>query len=303
MVSKKKLVLRSLMFVPGHNEKLYDSALKCDADALLFDLEDSVQPTKNKLIARQMIVSKLKDDRFDNYLKFVRLNEISTEFFLTDVIEVSKANIDSFLLSKANNKEDVLYLDMLLTSIELERGYEKGKFSIIPILESTSSIVNIKEIAECSTRIIALGFGSEDFVSELKGVRDFNTNYSISLPRSYVPIVARSYGLEAIDAAYIKVHDDNGLVIHAQQGKVLGYSGMWVLHPKQINIVNEIYSPTEEEYIDALKIMELKEKADKQDKGVAIIEGRFIGPPLVIKAKEIIERKELIVKRKKLWKK
>ena len=292
-------LLRSMMFVPGHNEKLIESAIKSTADALIFDLEDSVQPESNKLIARDVIVDKSKGKEFDRFQKFVRLNEIETEFFLQDVLQVTQGNIDGFLLSKTNTKEDVQYLDQLLTSIEKDRKLEAGKFSIIPILESALSIVNINEIALSSKRIIALGFGSEDYVSDIQGIRDFETNQSISFPRQLVPIVARAHGLEAIDAAYIKVHDLEGLNRHLQTGKVLGYGGMWILHPKQNDLANEVFSPTEQEYQDSVNFLRLYEEAKKINKGVAIIEGKFVGPPLITKSKDIIARVELIEKRKK----
>lgn len=295
-------LLRSMMFVPGHNEKLIESAVKSTADALIFDLEDSVQPESNKLIARGVIVDKSKGKEFDRFQKFVRLNEIETEFFLQDVLTVTHGNIDGFLLSKTNSKEDVQYLDQLLTSIEKDRKLDAGKFSIIPILESALSIVNINEIALSSKRIIALGFGSEDYVSDIQGIRDFETNQSISFPRQLVPIVARAHGLEAIDAAYIKVHDLEGLERHLQTGKVLGYGGMWILHPKQNELANEVFSPTEQEYKDSVNFLRLYEEAKKINKGVAIIEGKFVGPPLITKSKDIIARVELIETRKNHFK-
>lgn len=299
MKSKIQL-LRSMMFVPGHNEKLIESAAKSIADALIFDLEDSVQPASNKLIARNVIVKSSQDRKFDHFQKFVRLNEIDTEFFLQDVLTVTHANVDGFLLSKTNRKEDIQYLDNLLTSIEKERQIVVGKFKIIPILESALSIVNIHEIATCSNRIIALGFGSEDYVSDIQGVRDFGVNLSISFPRNLVPIVARAYGLEAIDAAYIKVHDLEGLEEHLKVGKTLGYGGMWVLHPKQNELVNEYFAPTEQEYRDAVEFLRLYEEAKKLNKGVAIIEGKFVGPPLITKSNDIISRYEMIQERKQI---
>jgi citrate lyase subunit beta/citryl-CoA lyase len=297
------MVLRSLMFVPGHNEKLIDSACNSNADALLFDLEDSVQPPSNKPLARKLIIKKLEDKRFDHFYKFVRLNEIDSEYFLQDVLQLTHAPIDGFLLSKTNTEEDIIYLDHLLSSIERERGLEVGKFSIIPILESAASILNINEIATASKRNVALGFGSEDYVSDIKGVRDFNTKLSIQYPRSLVPIVARANKLEAIDAAYIKVHDLEGLEEHLDIGKILGYSGMWVLHPKQNDLVNKIYSPTKQEFEDAKEFLRLYKEAQRLNKGVAIIEGKFVGPPLITKSNDVISRMELIEKREKVKKK
>ena len=290
MNKSKAYVMRSMMFVPGHNPKLLESASKSNADALLFDVEDSVQPPENKLLARKMIVEKSQEKIYDKFYKFVRVNEIGTEFFLQDIIQLTEAKIDGFLLSKTETYEDVKFLDNLLTSIEIERGYESGKFKIVPILETTKSIVNVKEIATASDRIIAIGFGSEDFVSDLQGVRDFGTDVSLFNPRAYVAIVARAFNLEAIDAAYINVHDLKGLEKHLQVGKTLGYGGMWVLHPKQNTLVNKIYSPTKEEYSNANRILELYEKAKELKKGVAIIDGTFIGPPVIIKANSILDR-------------
>lgn len=288
-----KTLMRSLHFVPGNNERLINSAANSNADILIFDLEDSVQPAKNKILARQIIADNLKRKEFNKFIIYVRLNEIDTEFFLQDVIELTKAPIDGFLLSKTNSADDVKYLDNLLSSIELERKLER-KIKIIPILESALSIVNINEISTSSSRISALGYGSEDFVSDIQGVRDFGTNVSIDYSRKLVPIVARARELEAIDAAYIHVHDLEALEIHANEGKVLGYSGMWVLHPKQNEIVNKVYSPTLEEYESAKEFLLLYEEAKRQNKGVAIVNGKFVGPPLVTKANEIIKKMEII---------
>jgi citrate lyase subunit beta/citryl-CoA lyase len=287
------MLLRSLQFVPGNNERLINSAKNSIADVLIFDLEDSVQPEKNKILAREIIKKALQTKEFEKYVKFIRLNEIDTEFFLQDVIELTKAPIDGFLLSKTNSADDVKYLDNLLSSIERERKSSK-RLKIIPILESALSIVNINEISVASPRLIALGYGSEDFVSDIQGVRDFHTNASIDYARKLVPIVARARGLEAIDAAYIHIHDLDNLETHANEGKVLGYTGMWVLHPKQNELVNTIYSPTAEEYQDAKEFLMLYEEAKRQNKGVAIVNGKFVGPPLVTKANEIIKRKEII---------
>ncbi len=294
MANKKIKLMRTLQFVPGHNQKLIDSGAKSDADIILFDLEDSVQPAENKLKARDLIIDNIRTLKFEKFEIYIRLNEIETEFFLQDVLRLTEANITGFLLSKTNTEDDVKYLDNLLTSIELERGLVHGYFKIIPILESALSIVNINTIAISSKRIVALGYGSEDYVSDIEGVRDFNTNVSIDLPRKLVPIVARANNLEAIDAAYIKVHDLEGLIKHANEGKVLGYSGMWILHPKQNSLANTVYSPTKEEFDDSMEFLRLYGEAKNINKGVAIIEGRFVGPPLIRKANDIIAKAKLI---------
>lgn len=293
-MEKKEFLLRSLMFVPGHNEKLLQSAAKSSADVLLFDVEDSVLPVSNKQLARDTIKHYVENNFFKNFDAFVRINEISSGFLLQDVVQLSIDGICGFLLSKTNTREDVIFLDRLLEVIELEKGFQVGKFKIIPILETAASIINANEIAQSSKRIIAIGFGSEDFVSDIEGIRDFDTNTSIFTPRAWVAMVARTHKLIPIDAAYIKVHDLEGLEAHLKVGRTLGYAGMWVLHPKQNDLTNKYYSPTDEEIAEAYEILKLAETANQQDKGVAIINGKFIGPPLVVKAKTTIKRVELI---------
>lgn len=292
-MENEKYVMRSLMFVPGHNEKLIQSASKTDADVILLDVEDSV-PISLKQQARDSIKHHIQAKTFKNYMVFVRVNEINSGLLLQDILQLTLDGVDGFLLSKTDTEKDVIFLDRLLEVIEMERNFPVGKFKIIPILETAASIINSNDIAKASKRIISIGFGSEDFVSDLEGIRDFNTNTSIFSPRAWVAMVARTHKLVPIDAAYIKIHDLEGLEEHLKVGKTLGYAGMWVLHPKQNELTNRYYSPTEEEIAEAYEILKLSKEANDINKGVAIINGKFIGPPLVVKANRIINRVKLI---------
>lgn len=293
-MSKKDYLMRSLMFVPGHNEKFILNAASSDADVILLDVEDSVMPATNKQLARDNIKRHIEEKTFSGSDVFVRINEFSSGHLLQDIMQLSIEGITGFLLSKANSVEDIVLLDKLLALIEIERGIPLGEFKIIPILETAESIINSNEIAQASKRIIAIGFGSEDFVSDLDGLRDFDTNTSIFAPRAWVAMVARANNLIPIDAAYIKVHDLEGLQKHINVGRTLGYAGMWVLNPKQNKFVNESYAPSEEEVSEAYEILRLYDEAIKLNKGIAIINGKFIGPPLVVKAKHILDKVKLI---------
>ncbi len=293
-MSKKDYLMRSLMFVPGHNEKFILNAACSDADVILLDVEDSVMPATNKQLARDNIKRHIEEKTFSGSDVFVRINEFSSGHLLQDIMQLSIEGITGFLLSKANSVEDIVLLDKLLALIEIERGIPLGEFKIIPILETAESIINSNEIAQASKRIIAIGFGSEDYVSDLDGLRDFDTNTSIFAPRAWVAMVARANNLIPIDAAYIKVHDLEGLQKHINVGRTLGYAGMWVLNPKQNKFVNESYAPSEEEVSEAYEILRLYDEAIKLNKGIAIINGKFIGPPLVVKAKHILDKVKLI---------
>jgi citrate lyase subunit beta/citryl-CoA lyase len=297
---KEQFIMRSLMFVPGHNEKLLQSAANSTADVLLLDVEDSVLPAENKKDARKIIKSYVQNGTFSKHRVFVRINEIKSGFLLQDILQLTIEGITGFLLSKTNSASDIVFLDKLLETIELERELQVGYFKLIPILETAASIINANEIAQSSERIIAIGFGSEDFVSDIEGIRDFDSNTSIFSPRAWVAMVARMHNLIPIDAAYIKVHDSEGLEAHLKVGRTFGYAGMWVLHPSQIELVNRYYSPSKVEIEEAQEILSLAEEANKLGKGVAIINGKFIGPPLVVKANKIIARVKLIELKRRL---
>lgn len=298
-MEKKKLLMRSLMFVPGHNKKLINSASNSDADIILLDVEDSVYPLSNKQIARDTIKEIMENGVLKDFKVFVRINEVESGMLLQDVYQLTIPGIDGFLFSKTYTAGDIIFLDKLLEVIELEKNIPVGSFKIIPILETAASVVNADDIAKASKRNVAIGFGSEDFVSDLEGIRDYGTDVSLFIPRAWVAMVARSNNLLPIDAAYINVHDLDGLEKHLMKGKTLGYDGMWVLHPKQNELVNKYYGPSEQEIEDAKKILLLSEEAHKMGKGVAIIEGKFIGPPLVVKAKKVLEKANLIKLNKK----
>lgn len=293
-MEKKEYLMRSLMFVPGHNDKLQISASKSSADVILLDVEDSVLPISNKQIARDLIRKNVESGLFKDYEVFVRINDIDTGFLLQDVYQLTVTGITGFLFSKTNTAADIIFFDKLLEVIENEKGFEKGKFKIIPILETASAIVNANEIARASERNVGLGFGSEDFVSDLEGIRDFEETTSIFTPRAWVAMVARTHNLIPIDAAYIHIHDLDGLERHLQKGRTLGYAGMWGIHPKQNDLINNYYSPSEEEIQEAKEIFSLFEEAQKSGKGVAIINGKFIGPPLFVKAERTLKRAKLI---------
>ncbi len=293
-MKKNEYLMRSLMFVPGHNEKLQLSASNSKADIILLDVEDSVLPVSNKQSARDLIKKNIESGLFKDFEVFIRINDIQTGLLLQDVHQLTIPGVTGFLFSKTNTADDIIFFDKLLEIIEYEKGFEKGKFKIIPILETAASIVNANEIAKASERNVALGFGSEDFVSDLEGIRDFEEATSIFSPRAWVSMVARTHNLIPIDAAYIHVHNLEGLERHLQKGRTLGYAGMWVLHPKQNELVNKHYSPSLEEINEAKEIFSLFEEAQKSGKGVAIINGKFIGPPLVVKAERIIKRQNLI---------
>ncbi len=286
-------LMRSLMFVPGHNAKLLKSASKSNTDILLLDLEDSVLPVKNKQIARDKIEQWVKTGAFNKHLVFPRVNDRESGQLLKDVHQLTIEGIHGFMYPKSQKGEDVYFFDKLLETIEYEKGLPVGKFKIIPLIETAAAVMNAQEICQASTRIVAIAYGCEDFIADLEGIHDPN-GQSLFVPRAMIAMAARANNVVPIDTVHIYVHNLEDLEKNLKIAKNLGFEGMLVLHPKELPLVHEYFSPTEKEVKDAEEMLHLSEEAEKMDKGVAVLNGKFIGPPMVITAKKILKKHELI---------
>lgn len=289
-------LMRSLMFVPAHNQKLLDSAVRRDADVLLLDIEDSV-PYPEKQKSRDNIKEFVKRDDLNGKLLFPRVNDRESGELLKDAYQLTIDGISGFMYPKSTKGEDIYFFGKLLETIEYEKGFPIGTFKIIPLIETAGAVINIKEICTACNRVIAVAFGCEDYVTDLQGKHDVE-GQSIMTARNLISIGARSCGVLPIDTVHIKVHDLEDLEKNLILSRNLGFEGMLVLNPKELPLVHQYYSPTEEEIAWAKEMIALSEEAESEGKGVALKEGKFIGPPMVKMARNIIRKQELIESRK-----
>lgn len=287
-------LLRSLMFVPAHNDRLIQSAVKTNADVLLLDLEDSVQPVNNKALARQKIVYYLEQGAFKNHIVFPRINDRESGHLLHDLTTLTIPGIEGFMYPKAKKGEDIYFIDKLLETIEYEKNIPIGTFKLIPLIETTAAVLNAQEICTASKRVIAIAFGCEDFVTDLHGVHD-NEGLSIYTARSLISMAARANNIAPIDTVHIKVHDLDDLERNLHIAKKLGFEGMLILNPKELPLAHTYFSPSAQEVDDAKEMLQLYEEAKNNNQGVAVKNGKFIGPPMVIGAKKILEKHTKII--------
>lgn len=292
-MGRSKYILRSMMFVPGHNEKLLLSASRSNADALILDTEDSVMPISNKQIARGMIKEKVSSGIFKNFYVFPRINNRESGHLLKDVCALTVEGITGFVYPKAKKGEDIYFFDKLLETIEYEKGFPVGTFKIVPLIETAAAVLNAQEICLASDRVVAIAYACEDFIADLEGIHN-EEGKSLFVPRAMIAMVARAIGVIPIDTVHINVHDLEDLEKNVKLAKVLGFEGMLILHPKEIKIAHRYFSPSEKEVKDAKEVLRLSEEAEKIGKGVAILNGKFIGPPMVIAAKKILQKHQLI---------
>jgi citrate lyase subunit beta/citryl-CoA lyase len=292
----KEYLMRSLMFVPGHSDKLLQSAAKSEADVLLIDIEDSVQPVKNKQIAREKVIKYIKGGSFDGRIIFPRINDRESGQLLKDVTQLAIEGVEGFMYPKAKTGKDIYFFCKLLETIEYERGLEIGTFKIIALIETASAVLNAEEICKASSRVVAIAFGSEDFITDLEGDHD-EEHISLFTPRTMIAMAARASKVTPIDTVHVRVKDLVDLETNLILSKKIGFEGMLVLNPIELPLVHKYYSPTKEEVLNAEELLRLDKEARENDQGVAIMNGKFIGPPFVLKANKILKKHNKIIDR------
>ena len=293
------ILLRSLLFVPGHNQRLMESAAKSAADVLLLDVEDSVQPKENKQLARDTIKDFVLENKLGGKQVFPRINDRESGEILKDVSQLTIAGVSGFIYPKAKKGEDVYFFCKLLEATEYEKGLPIGTFKIIPLIETAAAVLNVQEICTASRRVIAVAYGSEDFITDLEGIHD-KDHLSLFTPRSIIAMGARASGVIPIDTVHVNVHDLEDLEMNLRLSKKLGFEGMLILHPKEISLAHTYYSPSEREVEDAKEILRLAAEAESEGKGVAIKNSKFIGPPMIKAAEKVLTKHKLILNHAKL---
>ena len=292
------LLMRSLMFVPAHNQHLLDSSLRRNADVLLLDIEDSV-PLCDKQLARDNIKSFVSREDVNNIQGgvFARVNDRESGELLRDLYQLTISGIAGFVYPKSTKGEDVYFVGKLLETIEYEKGFPIGTFKVIPLIETTGAVMNIMDICKaCPNRVVAVAFGCEDYVADMHGQHD-QDGQSIFWARNMIVNGARACGILPIDTVHIDVHKLEDLEQNLVLSKKIGFEGMLVLNPKELPLVHKYFSPTDDEVTWAREMVSLCDEAKSEGKGVALMNGKFVGPPMLKMAQNILEKQKLIESR------
>jgi len=286
------VVLRSLLFVPGNNYRAIMKTPAINCDAVIFDLEDAVS-IEDKETARIFVKDAIEKLKFSkNKMKIVRVNSWDTGFCELDLNDVVRNGLDAVMLPKSESKDDILRLDSYLTELEETRGLEAGSIKIMPLIESHIGVLNAYEIAGASSRNIALAFGALDYYRSL-GRTNFElseTQYELLFARSMIANSAKACGLKAIDTPFFGLLiDKKGLEKEAKMALQLGFDGKLIIHPNHAEIVNRIFTPTEEDVKQAKEIVKAYEEAKAQGLGVTTLRGKMIDYANYVQAMELIE--------------
>ena len=287
-------VMRTFLFVPGHNEKLLMKGCQSKADCIALCLEDAV-PYSEKENARQTVKKVLSEGYFNNKPVFVRINSMDTGLTLKDLEAVACKELDGFVYPMACTPDDIKNFDSQLSLIEAQKGLTKGHFSIIVLIETPTAALHAYKIAKASNRVVALLFGCEDYMAEME-CRYSTEERSLFVPRSMIAMAARAAGVVPLDTPYVRVHDLEGLKRFATLGRDLGMAGMLVMSPSQIDVVRECYTPSQEEVEYANDVVKAAEAAQKEGKGIVIVRDKFVSPPTLKQSTKLLSYYEAIQK-------
>ena len=250
--------LRTLLFVPGNKTRMVDKARTLPTDGVFLDLEDAV-PVAEKETARQMVGESLSTGSFGPWTA-VRVNDMKTGLTEADVRGVLVGGLDVICLPKAESAAEVEQVASLIEDLERERGIAPGKVKILPIVETALGLVRAFEVAGASPRVLAVCFGAEDFCADMGAVRSKERS-EIAYARAKVVTSARAAGVPAIDTVYTDLGDQEGLREDAMMARRLGYRGKVVIHPQQLEIVNQVFTPSAEEIAHARRVIEASHRS------------------------------------------
>ena len=265
---------RSMLFVPGGNQKMAVKALGLDADSLIIDLEDSVVPQFKKE-ARKSVKDFIVDTEFGDKEVSVRINSLKTEYGEEDLSVIMQAKPHTLIIPKVEAAEELKRLDSMMTQMEEEKDLPIGGISLMPLIETPLGIVNIDEIAMSTPRLTGLLFGAGDFTRETRG-QITRERWELHYPLIRVVIAARAANIDAIDSPYFDVKDPEGCEANARQAKVLGYDGKSAIHPLQVEVINKVFTPTTQEVEHSRKVIEAYQKVEAEGKGATQLEGQLI---------------------------
>ena len=279
---------RSMLFVPGSNAAMLSNSFIYKPDSIMFDLEDAVA-LKEKDSARLLVAHALQHPLYQEIETVVRVNPLDSEFGLLDLNAVVRAGVDVVRMPKTETAQDVVDMDNAITDIEKACGREVGSTKMLAAIESPLGITQANQIATASERLIGIALGAEDYVRNLKTERS-PEGIELLFARCSILQAARAAGIQAFDTVYSNANNEEGFLKEAALIKQLGFDGKSLINPRQIELLHNLFAPTQKDVDQAKRIIEAAEEAERQGSGVVSLNGKMIDAPIIDRAKLVLER-------------
>ncbi len=280
-------LLRSLLFIPGNRAHMLEKGLRSAADALVPDLEDSV-PSQEKASARRSVAEFLPALFATGRLVIPRVNALDTGLLEEDLAAVVGTHVSGVSIGKIQGPQDIATASNILGMIEKKAGVTVGEIKLVPWIESAKAIVHAYEICKASPRVIAVGFGAEDFTHDM-GIERQADDSEIEYARNVVCLAARAADVLALDTPYFRFRDAEGLRRDALAARRRGFKGKFAIHPAQIDIINEVFSPSAAEIEHARRVVAAFAQAERQGRGSTSLDGEVVDVPVVKRARALLE--------------
>ncbi|MBA2410083.1 MAG: CoA ester lyase [Gammaproteobacteria bacterium] len=296
---------RSELAVPGTNTNMFEKSSKSEVDFIFLDLEDAVAPD-DKTKARKNIIEALNDIDWRGRKKTmsIRINGLDTHYMYRDVVDILEQagkNLDTILIPKVGVPGDVYLIDCLITQIEQAMDFGEHRIGIEVLIETALGMANVEAIATSSKRLEAMHFGVADYAASNRArtvnIGGLNPDYPgdqwhAALTR--MTVACRAYGLRPIDGPFGDFNDKDGFVLAAKRAAALGIEGKWAIHPSQIDLANDVFSPPDDEVKQARRMLEALEEASRQGKGAAQLDGRMIDAATARMAENVVRTDKAI---------
>lgn len=278
---------RTMLYIPGNNPAMLLHGGVYGADSLLLDLEDAVA-LNQKDAARILVRNMLKNVNYYDCEVCVRVNHLDTPFGMQDLEEIVPLQPDSIRYPKTETIEELERLLSIIENIENKHGLPHDKMTIHIMIETALGVQNVFDIAKYSKRVDAITIGGQDLTADMN-IKQSKNSSGIDLARKMIVMAAKANKIDAIDTVYVDIDDDEGLKKETEYIKAIGFSGKAVINPRQIDIIHEVFTPTEEEIRKAYRIIKEFNKNSAAGIGVFAIDGKMVDAPVVTRAKYVLE--------------
>jgi citrate lyase subunit beta/citryl-CoA lyase len=299
-MDKKQVILRSWMFVPGDRERMIEKAFGLSVDAIIMDLEDGVAASEKDTARRQIaasldrVAARLKENASGHTpSRYVRINAVGHERMREDLASVVRPGLEGLVLPKVETPEQVKTVEQILDVRESELKMPANSVRMLVAIESPKGLFNAYAIASASPRVIGLIFGAEDFCRELGlPLRREGEARDLIYARSALVTAAAAAHVQAVDGVWPDLKDPEGLATFSLQARRLGFSGMSLIHPSQIDAVNAAFTPTADEIDYARRVLKAFEDAKARGEGAVAFGGQLLDHPIVDRARQTVELAE-----------